>query len=111
MKRPFFWLGKCLRFLWCLPRTLLSLPILAYRRWFSRAKGKATCRFTPTCSQYALTALAQWGAIIGTLLTVWRLLRCQPFSRGGYDPVPTPPWHKKEGRECDACEQNEQGDL
>ena len=47
-----------------------------------------SCRFYPTCSRYALDALRERGAIVGTLLTVWRLLRCHPFHPGGYDPVP-----------------------
>lgn len=45
------------------------------------------CRFTPSCSHYAAEAVATRGLIRGTLMTIWRLLRCQPFSRGGYDPV------------------------
>lgn len=46
------------------------------------------CRFTPTCSQYALEALRKHGLIKGLCLTVWRILRCNPFNPGGYDPVP-----------------------
>lgn len=46
------------------------------------------CRYVPTCSSYALEALEKHGAIKGTILAIWRLLRCNPFSRGGYDPVP-----------------------
>ena len=46
------------------------------------------CRFYPSCSCYALEALEEWGALAGTGLAVWRLLRCQPFGKGGYDPVP-----------------------
>ena len=46
------------------------------------------CRFTPTCSRYAIEALQRHGTARGLALTVWRVLRCQPFSRGGYDPVP-----------------------
>lgn len=46
------------------------------------------CRFTPTCSHYAVDALREHGFFKGTALTVWRLMRCQPFCRGGYDPVP-----------------------
>lgn len=48
----------------------------------------ASCRFTPTCSQYALEAFKKHGAVKGLILTAWRLLRCNPFSKGGYDPVP-----------------------
>jgi len=45
------------------------------------------CRFVPTCSQYAIEAVAKHGAIRGTLLALWRIARCHPFTRGGYDPV------------------------
>lgn len=48
----------------------------------------ASCRFVPTCSEYAAEAVTKHGAIRGVTLAAWRLLRCNPFSRGGYDPVP-----------------------
>lgn len=48
------------------------------------------CRFQPSCSQYAVEALRLRGAWKGLMLTIWRLLRCHPFSRGGHDPVPPP---------------------
>ncbi|MBO4355908.1 MAG: membrane protein insertion efficiency factor YidD [Clostridia bacterium] len=66
---------------------LVSLPIRFYRRFISPLKPP-TCRFEPTCSKYALEALAEWGVICGLCLTVWRVLRCNPFCKGGYDPVP-----------------------
>ena len=66
---------------------LISLPIRFYRRYLSPRKSPC-CRFTPTCSAYALEALSEWGALRGTALAVWRILRCNPFGRGGYDPVP-----------------------
>jgi len=47
-----------------------------------------SCRFTPTCSEYAMEAVEKHGALRGGLLAVWRVLRCNPFCKGGYDPVP-----------------------
>jgi putative membrane protein insertion efficiency factor len=48
----------------------------------------AGCRYLPTCSHYGYEAISKHGIIYGTILTIWRLLRCNPFSKGGYDPVP-----------------------
>ena len=70
-----------------LPARLLSLPVAAYRRWISPLKPPC-CRFTPTCSAYALEALAEWGALRGSYLALRRILRCQPFGGFGDDPVP-----------------------
>lgn len=66
---------------------LLAVPIRWYRRYISPNKPPC-CKYSPTCSQYALDALKEWGAIIGLLLAAWRILRCNPFSKGGFDPVP-----------------------
>ncbi len=67
---------------------LLSYPVKFYRACISPLLPPS-CRFTPTCSQYALEALRVHGALKGTWLTIWRLLRCNPFNRHvGYDPVP-----------------------
>ncbi|MCI0651293.1 MAG: membrane protein insertion efficiency factor YidD [Planctomycetes bacterium] len=49
-----------------------------------------TCRFHPSCSHYGIEALSTRGFVRGTALIAWRLLRCNPFSRGGFDPVPPP---------------------
>lgn len=66
---------------------VLLLLIRFYRKaispWFP-----PSCKFTPTCSQYGLEAIERFGAVKGGLLTVWRILRCNPWSAGGYDPVP-----------------------
>ena len=59
-----------------------------YQKVLSPLKGNPTCRFTPTCSAYAIEAFQKRGFFVGFGLTVWRILRCNPFSVGGYDPVP-----------------------
>ena len=66
---------------------LLMLPVWLYRKCISPWKP-ACCRFDPTCSQYALTALRRHGALYGSWLTLRRVLRCHPFTEPGYDPVP-----------------------
>jgi uncharacterized protein len=73
---------------------LLSLPILAYRRWVSPGLPDV-CRFYPSCSAYALTAIATHGPVKGLGLAIWRLLRCHPFAHGGIDPVPPPRMRRK----------------
>ncbi|XFA74318.1 membrane protein insertion efficiency factor YidD [Thermosynechococcaceae cyanobacterium Okahandja] len=69
---------------------LLIVLIRGYQRWLSPL-FLPTCRYTPTCSNYALEAIARFGAFKGTYLAVRRILRCHPFAAGGYDPVPTAP--------------------
>ena len=68
-------------------RLLLRL-IGFYRRYLSRAKKAPTCRFIPTCSEYAVEAIQLHGALRGGALALWRVLRCNPFGKWGYDPVP-----------------------
>ncbi|HUB30336.1 MAG TPA: membrane protein insertion efficiency factor YidD [Terracidiphilus sp.] len=72
--------------------TRLLLALLAfYRRWLSPAVhslGSGGCRYLPTCSEYAAVAIATHGPLRGVALASGRLLRCHPFSRGGFDPVP-----------------------
>ncbi len=65
---------------------LLSL-IWLYKRFLSPLFA-GSCRFEPSCSQYARQAVIMHGALKGSLLAFWRILRCQPLCRGGYDPVP-----------------------
>jgi len=65
----------------------LGLAIRAYQVLLSPLLG-AHCRYTPTCSQYALEALRQHGVLRGLALAAWRILRCNPWGGGGYDPVP-----------------------
>ena len=62
-----------------------------YRHHLSRLKGRPTCKYIPCCSQYAYTAIERYGALRGGCMAGWRLLRCNPFSKGGYDPVPEDP--------------------
>lgn len=83
-----------------LPRKIVSLPIVLYRRYISPLKRTSTCRFTPTCSEYALEALAEWGVIIGLALAIRRILRCNPFGPFGADPVPK----RRRSRDTDVTE-------
>lgn len=62
--------------------------IVFYRKVISPLKRNASCCYVPTCSQYALDAVELHGAVRGGVLAVFRILRCNPFSKGGYDPVP-----------------------
>jgi putative membrane protein insertion efficiency factor len=66
---------------------IVAAPIVAYRRFVSPAMP-ARCRFYPSCSAYALEAVAVHGPLKGPWLALRRLLRCHPFHPGGYDPVP-----------------------
>jgi uncharacterized protein len=67
-------------------RTLVKAPVVLYQRVLSPALPRR-CKYEPTCSRYALQAIERYGILRGTVLAVWRLLRCNPFSHGGYDPV------------------------
>jgi hypothetical protein len=67
-------------------RVAISL-VRTYQDWISILKPK-TCRYYPSCSEYAARAIAARGLLRGGLLAAWRLLRCNPFSAGGYDPGP-----------------------
>ena len=78
-----------------IPGKILSLPVTAYRRFISSAKSSPSCRFSPTCSEYALISFREWGVVIGGALAVWRVLRCNPFSKGGEDPVPENPLRRR----------------
>ena len=59
-----------------------------YRKYISPLKKHGVCIYTPTCSQYAIEAIEKYGALKGSYLTTKRILRCNPFAKGGYDPVP-----------------------
>ncbi|MGA2570363.1 MAG: membrane protein insertion efficiency factor YidD [Terracidiphilus sp.] len=75
--------------------TRFLLALLAfYKRWLSpvlHAISPGGCKFDPTCSEYAAAAIAIHGPLRGSALAAWRLLRCHPFSPGGFDPVPLAP--------------------
>ena len=66
---------------------LLILPIRFYQKYISPLKPPM-CRFTPTCSQYAIEAIRKHGPFKGLALAIWRILRCNPWGGSGYDPVP-----------------------
>lgn len=74
---------------WCVRgiSVLLCLPIRFYQRCISPLTP-TSCRFTPTCSEYARQAIMKHGPVKGMGLAVWRLLRCNPWGGHGYDPVP-----------------------
>jgi hypothetical protein len=78
-----------------LPRTLRNWPrwgllalVRLYQTTISRGLPEGTCRFYPSCSHYGYQAIYKHGAVKGAGMTAWRVLRCNPFNPGGYDPVP-----------------------
>ena len=71
-------------------KKLLLAGIRFYQRSISPRK-RPCCRYFPTCSCYAVTAISRYGALHGGAMAAWRILRCNPFSKGGYDPVPEDP--------------------
>ena len=70
-----------------IPAEILIALLRGYKRVLSPL-FLPSCRYTPTCSEYALEAVDRHGAVRGSVLAIWRLLRCHPFAYGGYDPVP-----------------------
>ena len=74
--------------LFTLPRWVLLALIRAYQATISRTLPPNTCRFYPSCSHYGYQAIYKYGAIKGGWMAAWRVLRCNPFNPGGYDPVP-----------------------
>jgi hypothetical protein len=70
--------------------TSIALALLRLYKWLLSPLLPAACRFTPTCSEYAAEAITLHGPCRGAALALWRLLRCHPFSRPGFDPVPHP---------------------
>jgi putative membrane protein insertion efficiency factor len=75
-------------------QTLVIALITGYRRFLSPALHAISgprCRFHPSCSEYAIEAVRTRGVVVGLALALWRVLRCQPFAKGGHDPVPARP--------------------
>ncbi|MBA3403153.1 MAG: membrane protein insertion efficiency factor YidD [Gemmatimonadaceae bacterium] len=70
---------------------IVLLPVRFYRRVLSPMKRTPSCRYLPTCSEYAIDAVQMRGVIVGTVLAVWRVLRCNPLFHAGHDPVPAKP--------------------
>jgi len=68
-------------------KTILIKLIRFYQKYLSPLK-RTRCPYIPSCSQYGLEAIQKYGAVKGSLLAIWRILRCNPFSKGGVDPVP-----------------------
>jgi putative membrane protein insertion efficiency factor len=67
-------------------RTVVLAPVVLYQRLISPALPRR-CKYEPTCSRYAVQAVGEYGILRGLVLATWRLLRCNPWSHGGYDPV------------------------
>lgn len=75
-----------------LPGKLVSEVLVGLARFYQGAISPllgAHCRYTPRCSEYFIQSLRQRGLVAGTLAGLWRICRCHPFTKGGYDPVPT----------------------
>jgi hypothetical protein len=68
-------------------KRIVLAPVRAYQRWISPARPRR-CKYEPTCSAYTVEAVERFGALRGLMLGIWRMLRCNPFSHGGFDPVP-----------------------
>ena len=80
---------------------VILAPIRAYQRFISPAMPRR-CKYSPTCSAYAIDAVREFGVLRGLVLAGWRLLRCNPFSHGGYDPVENQTLFKRHRREAAA---------
>lgn len=78
---------RLLQEIWLLPRNAAIAVMLLYRRVISPLYGQV-CRYYPSCSRYAVEAFQRQGFLAGVALTAWRLLRCNPLSRGGVDDAP-----------------------
>lgn len=69
-------------------KKLILILLSLYKKYLSPGNlGLKLCRFEPSCSKYAYQAIEKYGILKGGILSIWRLIRCNPFSKGGYDPV------------------------
>lgn len=74
--------------IWNIPRAILLGLVRLYQATFSRTLPQDTCRFYPTCSHYGYQAIYKYGIFKGGAMAAWRIMRCNPFNPGGFDPVP-----------------------
>jgi len=72
--------------LWLMPRNLAIAFLIVYRKFISPLYGDV-CRYYPSCSSYGMQQIQQRGVVFGSVLTLWRIVRCNPFTRGGVDEV------------------------
>ena len=95
------------------PISACAIGAIRIYQWTLRPFIGANCRFEPSCSEYAIGALRAHGPLKGTLLALWRILRCNPWSKGGVDHVPArkhPVWHQRlRGRRRPDTQPNAQG--
>jgi putative membrane protein insertion efficiency factor len=77
---------RFLKIIWLIPRNLLIVPIVLWRKLISPLYGNV-CRYYPSCSTYGLAAVQRFGIVRGVPMTVWRIARCNPWSKGGVDDV------------------------
>jgi len=66
----------------------IAIALIKFYQRFISSKTPPSCRFIPTCSAYAIEAIERFGILRGGVMAVWRILRCNPFGKAGYDPVP-----------------------
>ena len=76
------------------------LQSLRFYKWAISPMFPAACRYVPTCSEYAMEAVDRYGAVRGGWMAAWRILRCHPFVKGGYDPVVKRPAGLDPGANC-----------
>lgn len=83
-------------------RRRILLPVYIFRGifirmicFYQRHLSRHTCLYSPTCSEYTKRCINNWGVVVGILLGMWRILRCNPLSKGGIDPAPEVFWKKK----------------